>query len=141
MTFRPLSTTYPPGIRPWRLSRAILLFSFTSTVLSSAGCRAWANERGVETLVPATMPREAIRITRTDKSKVILRDVVVSNDTLFGTVRGSDNTRVSLPVADIATVERRKVTVRSAAATIGIVAGAIFVADIIATCGGWGCGQ
>lgn len=140
MTSRRPATAYSPRFRPWRLSRAILLVSLAPAVLSSAGCRAWANDRGVDALAPTTMAREEVRITRTDKSQVIVRHVVVSNDTLFGTVRGS-NTRVSIPVADITTLERRRVTLRSAAATIGIFAGGILVADIIATCGGWGCGR
>ncbi len=109
-----------------RSTRSILLWLvLAATTLSGAGCRAWGTDRGAERIVPIVEPAQDLRVTRTDGRQVILHHVVVSHDTLFGTVRGTDKadeTKLAIPLGDITRVERRKVSRSSLAVAGGIAA-------------------
>lgn len=109
------------GILPRRLTLAILWLVLGATTSSAGGCRAWATDRESERVVPVMEPRQELRVTRTDNRQIILRDVVVSHDTLFGTNKG-DKTGIAIPLGDITRVERRKVNRPVLVAMVGVAA-------------------
>lgn len=106
-------------------ARSGVTLALISIVLSGTGCLGWGAHGG-EGIVPANIRNssgEHLRITRTDSSRVALRRVAVSQDTLFGTTLGILGRLVAIPLRDIAKVERQKFTRKSAVAlTVGIIA-------------------
>lgn len=108
----------------WILVRSALALALILIVLSGTGCLGWGAHGG-EAIVPANIRNssgEHLRITRTDSSRIKLRRVAVSQDTLFGTTLGILGRRVAIPLRDITKVERQKFTRSSAARTVGVIA-------------------
>lgn len=89
--------------------------------LTIMGCHVWAADRGDATVVPRVSPQQELRVTRTDNRQFILREVVVSRDTLFGT-NTVDRAGIVIPLADIIRVEKRKVSRPPLVAIVGVAA-------------------
>lgn len=104
-----------------KVTLSMLWLVLAAMMLGCAGCRAWGTDRGSEHVVPVVEPQQELRVTRTNNLQLILRDAVVSHDTLFG-INKTDKTRVAISLQDITRVERRKVTRSSLAATVGVAA-------------------
>lgn len=105
---------YGGAARKW--ARSALALALIVIVLSGTGCLGWGAHGG-EGIVPSNIRNssgEHLRITRTDGSKLKLRRVAVSQDTLFGTTLGIFGRRVAIPLRDIVKVERQKFTKASA---------------------------
>jgi hypothetical protein len=98
--------------------RFLLMLGATA---GGAGCQAWGTDRGAERAVPVVEPRQELRVTRTDNRQFVLRDVVVLQDTLFGTNK-ADKTGIAIPLSDIIRVERRKVSRPPLVAIVGVAA-------------------
>lgn len=113
------SPNYGRGVLRQRMTRSMLWLALSATLLSGAGCRVWRTDRGSEGVVPVVEPRQELRVTRTDSSQVVLRNIVVSRDTLFGMAL-ADQKGIAIPLADIATVERRKVNRPLVIAMVGV---------------------
>lgn len=109
--------------------RSALAFALSLVVLSGAGCMKWVAHGG-QGIVPSPITNsggEHLRITRTDSSRIALRRVAVSQDTLFGTKLGIFGRRVAIPLRDITKVERERFTRSSAAITVGAIAASALV--------------
>ena len=114
----------PSGDASRKWMRSALALPLILIVLSGTGCLGWGAHGG-EGIVPANIRNssgEHLRVTRTDSSKIKLRRVTVSRDTLFGTTLGILGRRVAIPLRDITKVERQKFTRSSLAATVGLAA-------------------
>lgn len=110
------------GDAPKKLMHSALALALISIMLSGTGCMAW-RAHGGEGIVPPNIRNssgEHLRITRTDSSKIKLRRVAVSQDTLFGTTLGILGKRVAIPLGEITKVERQEFTKSSLAATVGL---------------------
>lgn len=72
--------------------RSALALALALIVLTGTGCMKWVAHGG-EGIIPSNIRNSAgehLRITRTDSSRLKLRRVAVSGDTLFGTRLGMD---------------------------------------------------
>ena len=85
------------------------------------GCQAWHLEGVAPESLLATRPG-AIRVTRTDGSRVVLEEPVLRNDTVSGLVadKREGQQQVSIPMADVQQVETPRFDV---ARTFGLFAG------------------
>lgn len=119
------------NIAPQRLARFAKALVLAMAVLNSGACMAWGTDRGAGGMVPANSTWQELRVTRTDSTKIVLRDAVVSRDTVFGTVRGKEKARIAIPLADITEVERRKLTRSSIAVVAGLVASLILFGQFV----------
>ncbi len=82
-----------------------LAFIPAAPVVALAGCLSWHSEALSPAQLIATRKPPVVRITRTDSSKVVLRDPEVAGDTLFGRPQSPSNDslgeRTGIPLAGI----------------------------------------
>lgn len=82
-----------------------LTFIPAAAVVALAGCLSWHSEALSPAQLIATRKPPVVRITRTDSSKVVLRDPEVAGDTLFGRPQSPSNDslgeRTGIPLAGI----------------------------------------
>jgi hypothetical protein len=82
-----------------------LAFIRSAAVVALSGCMSWRSEALSPAQLIATRKPPIVRVTRTDSSKVILRDPEVAGDTLFGrpqsAVNDSLGDRTGIPLAGI----------------------------------------
>jgi hypothetical protein len=82
-----------------------LAFIPAAVVLALSGCMSWRSEALSPAQLIATSKPSVVRVTRTDSSKVILRDPEVAGDTLFGLPQSalddSLGDRTGIPLAGI----------------------------------------
>ena len=76
-----------------------------AAVVALSGCMSWRSEAVSPAQLIATRKPPVVRLTRTDSSKVILRDPEVAGDTLYGRPQSSLNDslvdRTGIPLAGI----------------------------------------
>jgi hypothetical protein len=76
-----------------------------AAVVSLSGCMSWRSEALSPAQLIATKNPPVVRVTRTDSSKVILREPQVAGDTLYGRPQSSLNDslgdRTGIPLAGI----------------------------------------
>lgn len=111
------------------MGRAPRSFALLLVVAALTGCTTWAHQSAPPAQVVADHPGALVRVTRTDHSVITLRDVAVTSDSLTGTTNDTARLRVTMPVADVASVETREV---SAARTAGLGVGAVGVVLAVA---------
>jgi len=83
-----------------------------AAVVSLSGCMSWRSEALNPAQLIATRKPPVVRVTRTDSSKVVLRDPEVAGDTLFGRPESSPQDtpggRTGIPLAGIHSIDTRK---------------------------------
>ena len=96
---------------PFRLAGAFPL-------LIAAACTTWLPYEGNPKLQPDQSLPFQLRATRSDSSQVSLADPFVRADSLYGRTHGDT---VGLPLAEIATLERSRISAwRTAAVVVGV---------------------
>lgn len=99
-------------------------------MLSAEGCTGWHAERLGPRAVPARNP-ETIRVTRSDSSRIVLRDPELQGDTLVGTGRHGVEARV--PVDSVRLVETRRLNFANTFAVfVGLLGLAVIVVVAVA---------
>ena len=128
-----------PFLSLWRGNTGVFI---PAAVVALSGCMSWRSETMSPAQLIATRKPPVVRVTRTDSSKVILRDPEVAGDTLYGRLQSSLNDslgdRTGIPLAgihNIATHKSDPTKTTLLIAGIGVVTfGALCAADAL------GCG-
>jgi hypothetical protein len=90
-----------------RAGEYFCILAFVLVALMTS-CRTWVAESGRSGTGPAPQLEGPIRVTRADKSTVILFDVVVSGDSLIGFTRGDSSRRFAMPLTEVNKIETRQ---------------------------------
>ena len=109
--------------------RLSLLLSF---LLVAQGCTSWKQRPLTAGVTPAFSTERPVRITRSDRSEIVLEHPRIEGDSLIGDV-GNPPQRVAVALRDVQRIEDRSV---SLARTGGLVVGAgavLFSVLIVAT--------
>ena len=103
--------------------------SAATCLLLFSGCASWHAYDSARALHPGQSLPYQVRATRSDSSRIELTAPFVRSDSLYGRVRGDT---VGVALADIATLERSRISpLRSAALVIGVPVVAFGLAFIV----------
>lgn len=102
-----------------RRTAAVLL----ALVLGAAGCGTWGRRPVPQPSSAEPLPT-TVRVTRTDRSVLVLHEPSVQADSLVGFAGdASPRTRVAVPLSDVQRIDGRKVSVvRTAGTTLAVLA-------------------
>ncbi len=112
----PLLPHLSPDPMPRRSALVLAL-----AMLAFTGCASW-HARSAPATGDSTTFAHTIRVTRTDRSVLVLEHARVAGDSLVGDVAGN---RMSIALRDVARVDERKVSaLRTSGLVLGIAVGA-----------------
>ncbi len=102
-------------------------------------CSSWKTQEASPQQVLEDEQPNKVRVTLADGSRVVLKEPVVSGDTLTGSVDGEQR---SIPLADVADVEVRKAEVVPTVALVVLgTAAVLFGLAVIVFCADGDCGS
>jgi hypothetical protein len=101
--------------KSWRMTRSL---AGTGLLVLIAACASWQTYDSARMLRPAQSLPYQLRATRADSSRTELTAPFVRSDSLYGRVRGDT---VGIPLADVASLERSRISpLRTAALVVGV---------------------
>ena len=97
--FKRITSWFPTGAR--------ISLSVVAIVAFAGSCKTWVPTNAKEPALPATQ-EGPIRVTRADKTSVILTDIEVTADSLIGFAQEDPSRRVAIPLSDVKKVEKQE---------------------------------
>ena len=104
---------------------------FILVLLVFSNCRTWSRVGTPQEAVTRSQA-QPIRVTRSDLSVVVLQSPMIVNDSLIGTVVNDSHARVAIAMADVRSVETRRISPLHTlgAGYLGVLAG-LFLALLV----------
>jgi len=128
------------GLGMTRTGRVMLSITALWLPVTIAACRSWRAEPLNSVAPVAVRHPSAVRLTRVDGSRVVLRYPALVADTLVGSYSvGSQDAEARIALADIRALETRGFSGARTAALAGVVAAVVAVVKVHTACSGCAC--
>jgi len=121
-------------------SRSLLSISVLCVSVAMAACQSWHTERHDPVALFSVHHSTAVRLTRADGSRLVLRHPALYGDTLVGSyLAGSQDIEARIALADIRTVETHGFSGARTVVLAGVTAAVVVAASVRAACSGCAC--
>ncbi len=100
----------PPSTRAYITHGALI-----GVVWSASACRGWVTEQAVPEQAIAAGEPGPVRVTKADGTIAVLMHPVVANDSLMGMTQGLAPQRIAIPITEVRSVERRRLSLSRSA--------------------------
>ena len=120
--------------------RSLLLISVLCVPFAIAACQSWHAQRRDPVDLFSIHHPSALRLTRADGSRLVLRHPVLYADTLVGSYwAGGQDIEARIALADIRTVETHRFSGARTVVLAGVAAAVVVAASVRAACSGCAC--
>ena len=97
--FKRVTSWFPTGAR--------ISLGVVAIVAFAGSCKTWVPTNAKEPTLSATQ-EGPLRVTRADKTSVILTDIKVTADSLIGFTQEDPSRRIAIPLSDVRNVEKQE---------------------------------